>query len=159
MRTRLVIISLLAAAVSAVAADADRPRLELYRAGPKELAPQSEATVVGWTETFLKSANFNTANQPEILKQSITAIHERYRTTIRADCFIVSYARPMKFKTIAGDVTVVEIIVGLNRPDSIASALFTVDPDGRLIAHEKYAAMTLPAELAPEAPACDAAAM
>ena len=150
MRTRLVILSLLAATLSAFAADAGRPHLELYRAGPKELAPQNEATVVGWTENFLKSANFDTAHHPELLKQSIPAIHERYRKTIRGDCLIVSYDRPMKFKTIAGDVTVAEIIVGLNRRDLIASALFTIDPEGRLIAHEKYAAMTLPAELALE---------
>ena len=148
MRTRLAIIVLFAAAASACAADANRPRLELYRGGPRELTPQSEATVVGWTEQFLKSANFNTANQPEILQLSIPAIHERYRKTIRGDCLLVSYDPPAKFKTCAGDVTVMEIIVGLNRPDSIASALFTIDPKGHLIAHEKYAAMTLPAELA-----------
>ncbi|MGB7160465.1 MAG: hypothetical protein WBD40_20535 [Tepidisphaeraceae bacterium] len=61
----------------------------------------------------------------------------------------------MTFKTVAGDVTVVEIIIGLNRPDTVASGLFTIDPQGRVIAHEKYAGM-LPVELAPEAAARDA---
>jgi len=154
MRTVPVIILLFAAAVSSFAAYADQPRVGLDRAGPKELTPEGKANVVAWSEQFLKSANFNTANQPDILKQSVTA-QERYRKTVRGDHLVVSYDRPMTFKTVAGDVTVVEIVVGLNRPDTVASGLFTVDPEGRVIAHEKYAAI-LPVELAPEAAARDA---
>jgi hypothetical protein len=151
MRMSLVaMMLLLPAAVSAVAEDGGGPRIELYQAGPKKLTPESKTSVVNWSETFLKSANFNTLNQPDIVKQGVTDIQERYRKTVRGDYFVVSYDRPTKFKTVAGDVTVVEIIVGMNRPDTVPSALFTIDGDGRVIAHEKYAGM-LPDELAPAA--------
>jgi len=132
---------------SAIAANADQPRVELYRSGAKKLTPEVKAEFVAWSEALLKSANFNTANQPDILKKSVTAIHESYRLAVRRDCLIVSYDRPMNFTTVAGDLTVMEIVVGLNRPDKIASGLFTIDPVGRVIAHEKYAAISS-AELA-----------
>jgi len=151
MRTLPAIIFLSAVTVSAFAADADKARVELYRGGPNELMPESEAKIVAWSEKFLKSANFNTVNQPDILKHSVTDVQQRYRKTVRGDYLVVSYDRPMTFKTVAGDMTVVEIVVGLNRPDTVPSGLFTIDPDGRVVAHEKYAAMLVPADLASEA--------
>jgi hypothetical protein len=129
MRTlTTIIVVLFAVTVSAFAADADQPRVELYRAGSIELNPERKANVVAWSERFLKSANFNTANQPDILRQSVTAIQERYRNTVRGDHLVVSYNSPMKFQTIAGEVTVVEIVVGLIRPDMAASALSPSTP-------------------------------
>jgi hypothetical protein len=156
MRTLLVIAFLSAVTVSTFAEVADKSRVELYRAGPKELTPETRSGVVGWGEKLLKSANFNTVNQPDILKQSVTDIQKRYRDTLRGDYLVVSYDRPTKFRTVASDVTVVEIVVGLNRRDRFASGLFTVDPDGRVVAHEKYAAISLPTQLAPGASARDA---
>ena len=153
----LVAMMLLLTAAGSGAADVGtKPRVELYRPAAKDLTPESKMNVVNWSETFLASANFNTLDQPDILKQSVvTDIQDRYRKTIRGDYLVVSYDHPTKFQTVAGDVTVVEIIVGLNRADRVPSALFTVDGDGRVIAHEKYAGM-LPDDLAPAATTRDA---
>ena len=148
-------ILLFAVAVSSFAADADQPRVELYRAGLMELTPESQANVIAWSERFLNSANFNSANQPDVLEQSVAAMHERYRRMVRGNHIVVSYDHPKKFKTVAGEVTVVQIVVGLNRPDAVASGLFTVDPEGRVLAHEKYAGI-LPAELSPQSASPDA---
>ena len=156
MRVLLILTVLFAPTPSAFAADTDRHRVEVYRAGPRELTRGAKASVLAWGERFLESANFNTADQPDVLNQGVTDIQGRYRATVRGDHLVVSYDRPTTFRTVAGDVTAVEIVVGLNRPDAFASALFTVDPDGRVVAHEKYAAMRLPPELAADAAAGDA---
>ena len=47
----------------------------------------------------------------------------------------------MKVCTVGGEVSVFEIVIGLAHPDS-ADALFTVDDDGRVVAHEKYSGRT-----------------
>jgi hypothetical protein len=79
----------------------------------------------------------------------VVEIQERYRKTVRGDFLVVSYDQPMTFHTAGGDVKALEIIVGLNTPNKIAIGLFTIDPDGRIVAHEKYDPM-LPPELVPQ---------
>jgi TusA-related sulfurtransferase len=125
------------------------PSIELYRSGLKELSPQAKEKIVAWAEKFLESANLNTANQPEILKQSVIEIQKRYRKTVRGDFLVVSFDQPVTFHTAGGDVKALEIIVGLNAPNNVAIGLFTIDPDGRIVAHEKYDPM-LPPELVPQ---------
>ena len=44
---------------------------------------------------------------------------------------------PVKVRTVGGEVSVFEIVIGLAHPDS-ADALFTIDDEGRIVAHEKY---------------------
>lgn len=150
MRSLPLVAVLLAIAGAAFAADESKPRVELNRSGQVELGTEAQGRITEWSIEFLKSANFNTANQPDVLNKSVAAIQKRYRETVASDYLVISYDRPTTFETIGGDVTVVEIIVGLNRPDAVPSALFTVDPEGRVVAHEKYAAIPVPAELAPQ---------
>ena len=86
---------------------------------------------------LLKSSNFNTAAHPGILKQSVPAIQDRYRRVVAGDCLVITYDSPVKVRTVGGEVSVFEIVIGLAHPDS-ADALFTIDDGGRIVAHEKY---------------------
>ena len=86
---------------------------------------------------LLKSSNFNTAAHPGILKQSVPAIQDRYRRIVAGDCLVITYDSPVKVRTVGGEVSVFEIVIGLAHPDS-ADALFTIDDEGRVVAHEKY---------------------
>jgi len=86
---------------------------------------------------FVQSSNFNTVTHPRILNLSVAAIQDHYRRAVAGDCLIVSYERPVRFRTVGGDVSVVEIVIGLGRPD-YADGLFTIDESGRVVEHGKY---------------------
>ena|SRR5689334_2769421 len=86
---------------------------------------------------FVQSSNFNTAAHPKVLSLSVPAIQDQYRRAVAGDCLIVTYDRAMKIRTVGGDVSVVEIVIGLNRPD-YADALFTIDESARVVGHGKY---------------------
>ncbi len=90
---------------------------------------------------LLKSSNFNTAAHPEVLQQSVTRIQDRYRRVAAGDRLVITYDRPVTVRTVGGDVAVLEIVVGLGHP-TYADALFTLDEDGRVVAHEKYSGRT-----------------
>ena len=89
---------------------------------------------------FVQSSNFNTAAHPRILKLSVATIQDHYRRVVAGDCLIVTYDRPVRFRTVGGEVSVVEIVVGLGRPD-YADALFTIDESGRVVEHGKYSGL------------------
>jgi len=90
---------------------------------------------------LLKSSNFNTAAHRGILKQSVPAIQDRYRRVVAGDCLVITYDSPVKVRTVGGEVALFEIVIGLAHPD-YADALFTIDDDGRVVAHEKYSGRT-----------------
>ena len=126
------------------------PSVVVYRDGEKTLTAETKGKLADWGMEFLKTANFNTANQPDILKQDVCEIQKHYRETVSGDCLIVSYDHVVAVKTVGDNVSVREIVIGLNRSDAIPSALFTVDSEGRIVAHEKYSGV-LPEELRPVA--------
>jgi hypothetical protein len=132
------------------AADGVLPKLTLYRSGEKELAAGKQAVIANWGTELLKSSNFNTANKPEM--QTIGEIQRHYRQTVAGDYLVISYNLPLTVQTVGGKVELLEIVVGLNRPDEFPSALFTIDPQGRVVAHEMYGGI-LPAELRGGTPA------
>jgi hypothetical protein len=86
---------------------------------------------------FVQSSNFNTATHPRILNLSVAAVQDHYRRAVAGDCLIVTWERPVRFRTVGGDVSLVEIVIGLGRRD-YADALFTIDETGRVIEHGKY---------------------
>jgi hypothetical protein len=66
--------------------------------------------------------------------------------------YVVSLKVPQTIKTVGGEVIVREIVIGLNRPDSVAivegvsyadyaSSLFTIDDEGRVVVHAKYSGL------------------
>ncbi len=109
----------------------------LHHHGRSKPTEAAENTLRQLGVELLKSSNVNTAAHPEILKQSVPAIQDRYRRVVAGDCLIITYDPPVKVRTVGGDVSVFEIVIGLAHPD-YADALFTIDADGRVVAHEKY---------------------
>ncbi len=67
----------------------------------------------------------------------MSEILQGYRKTVSGKYLLVSFKQPRKFKTVGGEINVREIIIGLNRPD-YASSLYTIDDEGRIVAHTKY---------------------
>jgi hypothetical protein len=91
---------------------------------------------------LLETSNFN----------SLALVHAEYRQTVAGKYLLVSLKVPQKIKTVGGEVIVREIVIGLNRPDSVAivegvsyadyaSSLFTIDDEGRVVVHEKYSGL------------------
>lgn len=96
---------------------------------------------------LLETSNFN--SRTGYLDVSIAKAQEEYRQTVSGKYLLISLKEPQKIKTIGGEVIVREIVIGLNRPDSIAivggvnyaeyaSSLFTIDEEGRVVVHAKY---------------------
>ena len=86
---------------------------------------------------LVESSNFNSYTRPEVVNQSIPEIQAHYRRVAAGNTLVITYASPVKFRTVGGELWVFEIVVGLGRPDRV-DALFTIDNAGRVVAHEKY---------------------
>lgn len=86
---------------------------------------------------YLESSNFNTVTHPQILKQNVPAIQERYRRILAGDYLLISYPEPVVVQTVGGEVPTYEIVIGLGRAD-YAEGLITIDPQGRVVSHGKY---------------------
>lgn len=115
--------------------------VSLHQHGRSKPTKAAEDTLRKLGVELLKSSNFNTAAHPGILNQSVPAIQDRYRRVVAGDCLIITYDSPVKVRTVGGEVSVFEIVIGLAHPDS-ADALFTIDGAGRVVAHEKYSGRT-----------------
>lgn len=50
---------------------------------------------------------------------------------------VVVFPQARQFELIRGQATAIEVVVGLNGPQ-YADALFTIDPDGRIVEHSKF---------------------
>jgi len=86
---------------------------------------------------LVESSNFNSYTRPDVLNQSIPEIQDHYRRVAAGNSLVITYASPVKFRTEGGELWVLEIVIGLGRPDRV-DALFTIDNAGRVVAHEKY---------------------
>ena len=96
---------------------------------------------------LLETSNFN--SRAGVLDWNISKFHEQYRQTVAGKYLLISLKEAQRIRTVGGEVIVKEIVIGLNRPDSIAtvggvsyteyaSSLFTIDDEGRVVAHAKY---------------------
>jgi hypothetical protein len=121
-------------AASVVAADTNGPAASKsdYTVAlhyEKEIPLNSEAvqTLYSNAVDLLETSNFN--SRAPLWDWSISKLHEQYRQTVSGKYLIVSFKVPRKFATVGGEVSVREIVIGINRPD-FASALFTIDGEG-----------------------------
>jgi hypothetical protein len=128
------LVALLAATVSSALAQIDAVAVRRCR-GPQPTGSSADELRKLAIE-FVQSSNFNTAAHPKVLNLSAAAIQDQYRRAVAGDCLIVTFDRPMRLRTVGGDVSVVEIVVGLGREQ--ADALFTIDESARVIVHGKY---------------------
>jgi len=111
--------------------------IPLHLHGASEPAKAAADAVGKLAAELVESSNFNSYTRPEVLKQSIPEIQDHYRRVAAGNSLVITYASPVKFRTVGGELWVFEIVVGLGRPDQV-DALFTIDNAGRVVAHEKY---------------------
>ena len=119
------------------------------------LTQEAVQTLYSKALELLETSNFNSRalNSPAFVRDgSISKLHEEYRQTVAGKYLLVSLKEPQKIRTVGGEVIVREIVIGLNRPDSIAtvegvsyaeyaSSLFTIDDEGRVVVHAKYSGL------------------
>ena len=134
---------LLATSLASTIADTNHPAspndfaLTLRHGKERVLSPEAVQTLFSKAAELLASSNFNSRGSRPGPDWDILRLHNEYRQTVSGKYLLVSFKKPRKTKTIGGEVSVSEIVIGLNRPD-YASALFTVDEEGRIIGHAKY---------------------
>jgi hypothetical protein len=116
----------------------DTPVLEVRdREGVRVLDAKALADIRTLSLRLLESSNLNSERHRDILKATPQSTHAAYRKTVAGRYLVVSFDTPRRIKTIGGEVDVLEVIIGLNRPD-YADSLFTIDHEGRVVAHQKY---------------------
>ena len=104
----------------------------------QKLAHQPASTVRNKVLDLLKTSNFNSKDHAgPVFPGGTGRVHRRYRTTIGGHYLVVTFPKPRHFELKRSKVTAIEVIVGLNNPKH-ADALFTIDPDGRVVEHSKY---------------------
>ena len=131
---RIALVLLLAGATVTVAGEGDGVTVRRCRGSQPSGSSADELRKLA--VEMLQSSNFNTAAHAKILNLGVAAIQDQYRRAVAGDCVIVTYDRAMKIRTVGGDVSVVEIVIGLGREQ--ADSLFTIDESARVVVHAKY---------------------
>jgi hypothetical protein len=133
------LVALIVAALTgtAVGQGGNPAALELHYGKESELSERQQAALQSTTLRLLRSSNFNSERHRDILNVTPRQNHAAYRKTLSGRYLVVSFETPQRFDTVGGDVVVLEIVVGLNRPD-YADSLFTIDAEGRIVVHGKY---------------------
>jgi hypothetical protein len=131
---QIALVLLLAGATVTIADEGDG--VTVRRCRGSQLTGSSADELRKLAVELVQSSNFNTAAHPKVLNQGVAAIQDQYRRAVAIDCLIVTYDRAVKIRTVGGDVSVVEIVIGLGREQ--ADALFTIDESSRVVAHGKY---------------------
>jgi hypothetical protein len=131
------VIALLLASSAYAASSHPSSTVVLGHNGQTRVAGESADTLRKLGIKLLESSNFNTVSHPRIMGLSIPTVQSQYREVVARDCMVITFDRPVKIRTVGGDVSVFEIVIGLGRPD-YANALFTIDNRSRVASHGKY---------------------
>jgi hypothetical protein len=127
-----------AALAPATGRGGDTPVLEVHdREGVRVLDAKLLADIRSLALRLLETSNFNSERHRDLLKATLKSTHAAYRKAVAGRYLVVSFDTPRRIKTIGGEVDVLEVVIGLNRPD-YADSLFTIDSEGRVVAHQKY---------------------
>lgn len=102
---------------------------------PIALAPESVQVLYAKAVELLESSNFN-SHAPR-WEWNISQLHDDYRQSVAGKYLLISFPASQKIKSVGGELSVREIVIGLNRSD-YASSLFTIDDEGRIVGHGKY---------------------
>ena len=86
---------------------------------------------------LLETSNFHSGPGDKYHFFTLLDVESEYRKTVMGKFLVITFPTPQKITTVGGEITVLEIIVGLNGND-YASSLFTIDDSGRVIEHSKY---------------------
>ena len=138
LKALLSIVALCITATLSSASSSDSA-VKLHYGKEIKLTEAATLTLCSNAVRLLETANFNSRQPPDSsLEWSISKTQESYRQTVSGNYLLVSYKEVRRIKTLGGDVAVREIVIGLNRPD-LASMLFTIDDEGRIVGYGKYA--------------------
>jgi len=112
--------------------------VELQSQGkPIELSESAHKPLHEQALQLVRTSNFHSDPGDEYHIFTRRAVQSDYRKTVAGKFLVITFATPQKITTVGGEITVAEIVVGLNR-DDYASSLFTIDESGRVIGHSKY---------------------
>jgi hypothetical protein len=107
----------------------------------KEIALSAQATQVLYSNAIqlLETSNFNSRTPPASswLGYGVAETQDTYRKAVSGKYLLVSFKETRPIKTLGGEVSVKELVVGLNSRD-VASSLHTIDEQGRIVGHGKY---------------------
>jgi hypothetical protein len=84
---------------------------------------------------ILQSSNFNSSNPKWEWDEA--KINLEYGRAVSGRHVLVTFGKSETIKTIGGDITVRELVVGLNG-SQYASSVHTIDSQGKVIGHAKY---------------------
>lgn len=128
--------------VTALAAGTGRagetPTLELHERGAVRALDEKALPRLRFLALdLLETSMFNSERHRDLLKATPRSTHAAYRTAVAGRYLVLAFDAPRRIRTIGGDVDVLEIVIGLNRAD-YADSLFTIDSEGRVVAHQKF---------------------
>jgi hypothetical protein len=121
-----------------VAADPDQQPayvLSLQYEGATPSSPDDYRKLYELALKIAESSQFN--SRKPLWTWDLAETLAQYRRAVDGRYLLISYASPRILKTMGGDITVKEIIIGLNN-SQYASSLHTVDDEGRIVGHAKY---------------------
>ena len=88
--------------------------------------------------SLVRSSNFHSGSGDEHRVFTSAGVQQDYRDTVATGEFLLmTLSSAQKIVTVGGEVTAVEIVVGLRGPSG-KSSVFTIDESGTIVAHAKY---------------------
>lgn len=88
---------------------------------------------------LVESSNFHSGPGGENQIFTSAGVQQDYRDSVSSgDYLLVAFPTPQKIKTLGGEITAAEIVIGLHQPGG-QNSLFTIDDIGRVVGHAKYA--------------------
>jgi hypothetical protein len=143
----------LLAAITAFSEDSNRSAaaphdftVKLHYGKQIELTPAAVQTIYSNTVELVKSSSFNSGKSGQSpIPWDISEVADDYRAAVSGPYLLVLFKEPRELTTCAGPVKVGEIVVALNENfgRENRSELFTIDDEGRVIAHGKYSGQIL----------------
>jgi len=114
-------------------------KVELVYPGARALSQADADELSRLALKFVEGSNFNSGGKhPRVFPaREEAARQERYRQAVRGNHLVVTLPTPRSVQTVGGPVEVLEIVIGLNRPQ-YASSLHTITSRGRVLEHGKY---------------------
>lgn len=133
---RAFVLALVFAGGAIAATNAPLPADVVLRYGAKTALSHGAAQALYLKAVeLLESSQFN-SRSPRWNWDS-AKILEEHRQVMTGRNLVVTFRQPQKVATMGGEVSVRQIVIGLDRPD-YANSLHTIDEEGRVVGHGKY---------------------
>ena len=125
--------------------------IKLYYGKETVLSQPAIQTLYSTAMMLLKTSNFNSSKSardplPQLhrpmMHWDVSEIEDDYRLEVSGKYLLISFKEPQNIKTVGGEVSVREIVIGLNEHFG-RNELFTIDDEGRVISHAKYSGSIL----------------